>query len=229
MCIIKHTPFPIISTLSQYPEFKLNIHNLYTFDLEKYQSLIVQPPHTPQPPPIRRRQRPYFPHPGYILFHFFFSSRHYIPRIRHYFFLSRRNLHSRPHPAISALIRAFYLQMTVTEKRAWWHFVNLACLNRIGRLFEGREVTEAAVVAASSYVDAIKRGWMGVRRIRRGPGLTSFDDVNQDRVETAQEPCAHPNILATWPSAAVHSAKPSFVIRFFDHFFSNESSVIRGD
>lgn len=116
MCI--KFPFPIISTLSQYPEFKLNIHHLYTFDLEKYQSLIVQPPHTPQPPPIRQRQRPFSPLFLWIYsFPFLFSSRHYVPRIRHYFF-SRRNLHSRPHPVISALIRVFYLQMTVTEKRA---------------------------------------------------------------------------------------------------------------
>lgn len=218
MCI-KHTPFPIISTLSQYPEFKLNIHNLYTFDLEKYQSLVVQPPHTIQSPP---KTTTFLSFPWiYILFQFFF---HHAtdPAL----FSPPAGIFTLVHTLLFvALIRVFYLQMTVTEKRAWWHFVNLACLNRIGRLFEGREVTEAAV-AASSYVDAIKRGWKGVRGIRRGPGLTSFDDVNQDRVETAQEPRAQPNILSTWPSAAVYSAKRSFLIRFFHHF-SNESSVIR--
>lgn len=96
MCI-KHTPFPIISTLSQYPEFKLNIHNLYTFDLEKYQSLIVQPPHTIQSPP---KTTTFLSFPWiYILFQFFF---HHATTFHGsgIIFSSRRNLHSRPHPVI---------------------------------------------------------------------------------------------------------------------------------
>lgn len=154
---------------------------------------------------------------GYILFHFFFHHATMFHESGIIFSLA--GIFTLVHTLLFQLwFECSICRWPSPRNEQWWHFVNLACLNRIGRLFEGWEVTEAAV-AASSYVDAIKRGWKRVRGIRRGPGLTSFDDVNQDRVETAQEPCARPNILTTWPSAAVHSAKWSFVIRFFDHFF----------
>lgn len=75
---IKFPPNLLPNTLHflLYPPYH-NIQNsssTYTIftPYQKYQSLVVQPPHTTQPPPIRQRQRPFSPLPRYILFHFFF-------------------------------------------------------------------------------------------------------------------------------------------------------------